>query len=221
MYIIDSILPFNMVIDTEIGLLRLITFEFRADNIFNIGVLDMSDSELKYLLKHRSHKNPLSVIMKDDKNEELMDDLYNQFMTKEYSKILEMSPSTTLLDLCIKSFYADSIRIDILCKNEEEKHFIKSRINDVKLSLIIQDDNFNLMNYSNIYIKNIDELKRYNKDTIRGKNFYIGDFDYNTEEDPNNKSNRVPILNIVSNNSNNNYYLIDLYSYDQYASMVG
>ena len=83
---IDSIIPFDMVIDPEMGLMKLIEFEYR-NKIFNLEALGI-DELTKLYLKQRIYKNPLSIIIKDDKiTIDEMNDMYNQFMEKRYDDI--------------------------------------------------------------------------------------------------------------------------------------
>ena len=97
-YTIDSIIPFDMVIDPEMGLMKLIEFEYR-DNFFNIKALGIDELTQIYL-RQRQMKNPLSIIIEDENvTIDTMNDLCHQFMQKRYEDVLKLSPNTGLFHL--------------------------------------------------------------------------------------------------------------------------
>ena len=79
--------PFNTIYDTDFGLIKLIQKEYRNEEVFNISILDLSDDELKDLLVKRNRINPLCIIM-NKYNDNVARDYYDQFMEREYNKIL-------------------------------------------------------------------------------------------------------------------------------------
>ena len=91
-YTIDSFIPFDMVIDTEMGLMKLIEFEY--NNNFFYNHLLGNDEYVKLLLRDREKRNPLSIIAKNGTSEEELDDMYRQFMETRYNDILRLSPNT-------------------------------------------------------------------------------------------------------------------------------
>ena len=81
MYIIKVLMPFNVLIDTDMGLWNLIQFDYRNDIFFLKGMLDMSDAHKKYFMITRDNRNPLMTILSEP-DETLANDFYSQFMDK-------------------------------------------------------------------------------------------------------------------------------------------
>ena len=105
MYIIKVLMPFNVLIDTDMGLWNLIQFDYRNDIFFLKGMLDMSDAHKKYFMITRDNRNPLMTILSEP-DETLANDFYSQFIDKEYDQILKLSPNTDvckILDVMKKS----------------------------------------------------------------------------------------------------------------------
>lgn len=178
---IDSIIPFDMVIDPEMGLMKLIEFEYR-NKIFNLEALGI-DELTKLYLKQRIYKNPLSIIIKDDKiTIDEMNDMYNQFMEKRYDDILRLSPNTGLFHLLQMSYRNETVRFTLVCENEEQEKLFTNRggkAYSIKIGNIFDD---NLLNKNpNIYIKYVEQLEMQNK-KIEGKNIYFADLSFNKIE---------------------------------------
>ena len=91
--IIKPLVPFNCIVDTDVGLIQLIKTEYRSPDIFNIGLLDsfINNRGIIKLLYHRKTKNPLLPFMNDQEDVATADDLYKQFMEKEYRNIIVKS----------------------------------------------------------------------------------------------------------------------------------
>ena len=178
---IDSIIPFDMVIDPEMGLMKLIEFEYR-NKIFNLEALGI-DELTKLYLKQRIYKNPLSIIIKDDKiTIDEMNDMYNQFMEKRYDDILRLSPNTGLFHLLQMSYRNETVRFTLVCENEEQEKLFTNRggkAYSIKIGSIFDD---NLLNKNpNIYIKYVEQLEMQNK-KIECKNIYFADLSFNKIE---------------------------------------
>lgn len=122
----NILVSFESVIDTDIGLLRLIKKDYNTD-FFYQSILDSPEYIWKDLLNRRPVLNPLYCIMDDEteEDEELSNNLYNQFMDEEYSKILDLSPPGTLSKIVGTNFYSkDLLKLTVLCKNQMEKDIL-------------------------------------------------------------------------------------------------
>lgn len=176
-YTIDTAVPFNMVIDIEMGLLRLIKFEYR--NKYFLYESIENDEFAKALLMDRKNKNPLSVITEDGIPQEELDDLYNQFMTERYDKILSLSPSTEIFKLLQVSHKDDSVKFTIVFDDEkQEKLFDLRKGHSFRryTGNIFDKDIVN--NNSNLFIKDISDLLNQTQQ-IRGKNLYLANYGFN------------------------------------------
>lgn len=176
-YKIDTIIPFNMVIDLEMGLMRLIKFEYRNEYFLYESI--ENEDFIKTLLMERKNKNPLSVITIDKTPQEEIDDLYQQFMKERYDKILSLSPNTELFRLLLMSNKDESVRFTIVFNDEEqEKLFDLRKGYSFRRHVGNVFDEELIKNNSNIFIKDIADLSKQTQE-IRGKNIYLADYGFN------------------------------------------
>lgn len=122
----NILVSFDSIIDTDIGLMRLIKSDYNTD-FFYKSIVDSPEYIWRDLLNRRNVPNPLSIIMDDETDEEFeqCEELYNQFMEKEYSKILDLSPTGALANIVKNNIYSkDLLQLTVLCKNEMEKNIL-------------------------------------------------------------------------------------------------
>lgn len=175
---INSIIPFNMIFDTEMGLMKLIEFHYTKSDIFNYDVLGKDDLTKLYLIQ-RDNWNPLSILCDESVSQEDMDDMYKQFMQREYSKILLYSPNTALYDMLNLVYRNEQIKITVVCNTEEELDLFNKR--HCKAYRTIIGSMFNddlLLENSNLYVKYIKDLFEQPK-SFEHKSLYIGDYEFN------------------------------------------
>ena len=77
MYKTTALIPFNMVLDVEVGLIRLIKYDYSQNEIFDQAILSNEDNIFfKDILSKRMNRNPLTAIATDKyidiNNESLM-----------------------------------------------------------------------------------------------------------------------------------------------------
>ena len=188
MYKTTALIPFNMVLDVEVGLIRLIKYDYSQNEIFDQAILSNEDNIFfKDILSKRMNRNPLTAIATDKyiDNLTLLDDLYNQFMKEKYDEILELSPPTSLFDMLnlSVSFKADGIACTIWCKYTKEKDVYKSRLGSRCNSFIIEPSmsNIDLSPYGSIYINDYRDALFFSN--LKGKNIFVSDYRYNFEDD--------------------------------------
>ena len=191
MYIINVLVPFDVLIDIDMGLLKLIEFDYHNEDFFLPGILNTSETNQKYFLITRTSSNIVeSLLTVEDK--ELAEDLYNQFMEKEYDNILKLSCNTSICDLTLllRTNMNQVIRVTVLCSNEKEKKLIEDRRISVFRIIISDPDSININNYGTIFVKNVDDLDKYRR--VEGKTIYVPNYGFNVINDPNYPN---PILN--------------------------
>lgn len=184
MYTIDALVPFELLVDTDIGLLSLIKKEYNNEEYFLPGILNASETNLKYSLLTRTTENPLGIIMVDECNFELMDDLYNQFMSKEYDKILSLSPNTMVEKLVhdIKINIEQIVRITVLCNSEKEQHDLEKRDTDPYKVIVGSFESIDLSGYGSVFVKRLSDLDKFKG--LSGKNIYIPNYSFNVTINP-------------------------------------
>ena len=175
MYIIKILLPFETVIDIDIGLWNIIKYQYNNHAFFLERLINTSEANQKYFMMVRDNRNPLLTLLTEP-SEELADDFYSQFMEQEYDNILELSPNTDICKMLdsMKRDKSSIIRATILCKDEKQKHIIETR-NIQHDSIIISDYNrVSLKDYGTIFVKDIKDLDKYR--IVEGKTIYVANY---------------------------------------------
>lgn len=214
----NVLITFEMLVDTEIGLLDLIKDLYNDESVFNNNILDLDINHLKGLLQSMSDKNPLNLILLNYDKEQA-DSFYNEFIEKEYENILVRSPITTLVDMIKKFIDAESkIKVNILCKNKLEYNHINIIMSDCLEScykIITENsrENINLETYDTIFIKYMDELLEFKG--LEGKNIIVCDYLFNLDKKAYEEYKQIPRLDICAAYADiNEFYITNLYPYD-------
>ena len=223
MYTISGCILFDLIVDTDVGLLKLIQKDYNNPKIFIPGILNERDVNiLKMIMTDRGYYNPLKGIMiEGTKAYENADSLYDQFMEKHQEDILKLSTQTSLFDIIRRSSsMGDAVKFDILCRNELEKNTIMSRFRKFKItpSVKIVDDlsEFDPSQYGSIYVKDIRDALLFSK--FEGKNVIIGNYKFNCE----NNLPLVPLKEVAAKLllRSNVIKMIDIYYIDQ-SNFIG
>lgn len=90
--VLTAIIDFDLIVNTELGLIRFIRENFQDERAFNLEILNKSDSEILSLLFSRKSENPLSIISVDE-NLDSIDKLYESFFTSYEEEIINRSNS--------------------------------------------------------------------------------------------------------------------------------
>ena len=184
MYMVTSTVPFDMIIDTDLGLWKLIQDQYPNDNFFYQGMIYERDLNfMKYIMVIRKDKNPLKSILKPDyiKN---ADSLYGQFMKEKYDDILSLSTNTGIYDLiCRSKSVNDVLKFTVLCKSQKEVDEVRRRFkkHDIDIKTILYNDlsEIDISSYGSIYIKDIHDFFLYRN--VGGKNVIVGNYGFNLE----------------------------------------
>lgn len=205
MYQLNVLIPFNMIIDTEMGLLKLIQFDYNNTEYFYPGIINGDDTFKKYVLLTRNERNPLCVAVKDEKMD-CADDLYKQFMEKEYNSILQLSPPTALRDVgsILRTSIDKVVKINILCETDDEIELLINRLIPYDDIVKGTPETISISQYNVLFVKDTKDLMKY-KD-VEGKEIYVADYEFNILRDPNNEDlliNPEYIFDYISTNGFN------------------
>lgn len=226
MYTIRSIIPCNMLVDTDMGLIKVLQFLYQGDERYYPGImklLDVEENELiQYVLIHRDYYNPLSAIMKSEfmVNED-PDKLYEDLYRKHEEEILRLSTSTAIFDMVCKTFFvSNTIQFKILCNSELEKAEFLRRIRKLyntdkipaDIEIVDGSKTISTKDFGNVYVKDIHELNRFNQ-PLEGKNILIGSYDFNREyNDEDEEYMNLPLIEFSQKYmSTNKLLFIDVY----------
>lgn len=220
----NILVEFDMIVDTEIGLMRLIRDEYCNKSIFYTSVLEMNDHLLKGLLMERTMFNPLQVPFRDESKVEMMDSFYRQFFEKRYDDILSKSCTTTILKAVKKFIDTEGIiRVTILCEDEKQKLIIKELFKDCLMSLlsieVINGPLYDVTRFSELFVRDVRRLPRY--ENLYGKSIYIARYNHNLDGElmENNKILYPKKEFAVLFGEKNQFKTITLYNYDNSYSL--
>lgn len=173
------LLPFELIYDIDVGLLKLIQRDFNDSTYFDIHKIDsMDDTDIINYSMNRHHENPLYGISNAyDGSFEDLDELYEDFMKTKYKEILELSNKTYLGGLYELISSTQGIKISIYYKSELELEKLKElNIKCDFIDCIESEMNLRrLKEFDVIYIKHHGDIS--NK--IEGKNLYFANYGYN------------------------------------------
>ena len=221
MYMVTSTVPFNMIVDTDLGLWKLIQDQYPNTNFFYQGLIYERDLNfMKHFMVSRMEKNQLKSLMKHDYVSQA-DSLYDEFINTKYDEILRLSENTGIFELiCRSKGVNDVMRFTVLCQNQVESDEIFKRFSkyNMKVSTIIYEDlkKVDISQYGSIYIKDIHDFFSYNR--VEGKNVIVGNYGFNLEGGVRNTTLLEPSGIITLSNV---IQLVDIYLINEHTLPVG
>jgi len=203
---IDPLFDFQSVCDIDFGLYKLIKEEYYDRDIFNNYLFDSDDDRfIRTVLLSREYFNPLFIFCKKGVlTGTEMDDLYQEFLEKEYDKIISLSTPTTIMEIAtISNSLNKMVNVTILCATPKEAEWVKNH--NHKLKCVISDyKDFDLTPYDTLYIKDIYTLLAFKQDTLINKNIIFPRFIFNLEKS---KNIEIPILEVSKKYYKNNKFM--------------
>ena len=186
---LHTLIDFDFVVNTELGLIRLIREQYRDSRAFKLDILDKSDRSILSLLSSRNNSNPLSIISTEENMSDI-DELYKDFIDTKYLDIIGHSVSSRKISTFVNMLIIvgkDNSGSDtsIHIHNDIQEKFIKTAFNvrgekfdtseilNFKDPLYVKDytyffeDKFlQLISYKNVYLYD----RPYNVDYISNNN---------------------------------------------------
>ena len=207
--VLNILISFNCLIDTDFGLLVLIAQKFFDTSVFNEEFFRENDAvvDMKHAVYNRKDVNPLTLCLK---NKADADDYYKQFFDRYYNEIVERSMVTDLAKNLNRFSSNAGASFTILCKNQEEIDLI-SRINLFKkcscitINEIIDPDVYNQFFFKSYRDYGVNELRA----SLMDKSIYIGMYDFNKIQNLDVESSKIQTELFILRN---NISLIGLYS---------
>jgi hypothetical protein len=137
----SPLFPFNLIIDTDFGLIKLISKEYRAD-IFDKSILDADDRTIMALLLARPFENPLSILAKyTPENKEELDKYYKEFMGTRYMDIIKQSALTKVGQYFMGLYAFEEATPYVYCRFQEEERFINFFCKDCRYEIVNNSTN--------------------------------------------------------------------------------
>ena len=219
MYIINALVPFNILIDTDMGILKLIDYEYHNEDFFLPGILNTSETNQRYFLATRNISNVVEALLSVE-DKELAEDLYRQFMEKEYDQILKLSCNTAICDLTLllKKNMNQVIRVTVLCEDEKQKKLIEDRRISVFRIIVDKPEDMSLKNYGTIFVKDVKDLDRYR--IVEGKTIYVPSYGFNVTVDPELPTPLLPEDTLLRYGKSNEFQVYSPYVFDPRSAPV-
>lgn len=206
-------IPFNMVVDTDFGMIRLIEETQK--------VQPYSVNKLKSFLLKRRNENPIPEYTYL-RHLEVSEFTYDVILEKYYKNILPLSEITDIMAFIINTHklgFSGQVEITVGCDYECEKEYLESILSNLNYSIDIGMNTIIKINkFDYIFTKYMDEFYVdyiLNNMKLEAKNIYVADYNFNTISD--NKNNKCidPFLHMRLESKGNRLFLVSLYNKKQ------
>lgn len=165
----------NILLDTDIGVYRLIKNEYNNPKYFKLNILDVIIERYKEIIPKRDTINPLSFIIKEEYKDSI-DNLYKEIMDTKYSEVLKLSEFTNVEQLAEIFTSRKGFEPTIICKNLEEKQIFKDKNKSYDI-IVSEYEDIDIKPYHAIYTKYYKDYSKFNK--VVAKTLYFANAKYN------------------------------------------
>lgn len=156
-HVLSTIIDFDMIVNTDIGLIKFIQDSYQDNRVFKLEDINRSDREILSLLYSRKNPNPLSAFVNENYIEEI-DSLYKSFFDSYKQEILDHSIIFSNIYKFVSMALANGTSLGInvaiairdgLEEQELDKHFNTSSLlnKDSDRSFIMQREAFYVNDY--------------------------------------------------------------------------
>ena len=201
---------FNMIVDTDLGLLNYVFAEFRNEDIFDLNVLDYP--ELINKVYFRQFQNPLYCLMRYPENvddKQFLDECYKEFIETKEKEILNHSLTTQIAELLKLFLEESSIYPYIMCYTEAQYDLISKQDDYKKAKIVMSQDIISVAQgyFSQYYFKYLEELYLFS--SIKDRTMYISNCGLNLNNERSDFRNFPVLDNLLR--QNNHINAIDMY----------
>lgn len=165
----------NILLDTDIGVYRLIKNEYNNPKYFKLNILDVIIERYKEIIPKRDTINPLSFIIKEEYKDSI-DNLYKEIMDTKYNEVLKLSEFTNVEQLAEIFTSRKGFEPTIICKNLEEKQIFKDKNKSYDI-IVSEYEDIDIKPYHAIYTKYYKDYSKFNK--VVAKTLYFANAKYN------------------------------------------
>ena len=186
---LSPVIPFNLIYDTDYGIIRYIRDTCKDAPNYNQGILNLHKIFLIQLLVNREVLNPVHLVMEDDEEfGEQADEIYNNIMKYNYQDVLVRSIPTAIHDyIAFLGETEGAVTPYILCNCDEEVFFIRKYFGpykDGKCKIAI--GKVDASKYDPLFTKSLKEMPDmyYN---VGCNNIYLARYFFNIDTDDQDK----------------------------------
>lgn len=181
--VLSAIIDFDLVVNTELGLIRFIRNNFQDERAFDLEILNKSDSDILSLLFSRKNENPLSIISTED-NLGNIDKLYDSFFESYEEDIIKLSNSDSSIfkfaQLAVSSGQNFGTTIFFGTKNDVQNKSLVSHFGPIRS--ISKSDSTGIIAKDIYYVKDYRFFTDVNiHDKISKKKIYFSPRRYNLD----------------------------------------
>lgn len=204
-------IPFNMIVDTDFGIIRLIE---KVQDIPEYPI-----NKLKSFLLKRENENPVLGYNRI-RELDLPESTYNVILQKYYKSVLPLSQLTDMVSFVLNTYKLglyNEVEIIVGCDLDCEVEFLKIITSKLDYNIDIQlNTRLDLNRFDCIFTKYFDEYYvdyLINNLKISGKKIYVADYNFNTLYDDETQQYMIdPLLHMELESKGNIVYLVSLYN---------
>lgn len=193
--VLNMVIDFDFIINTDVGLIRFIQENFQDDRVFQLDKLNKSDRELLSLLYSRKNWNPLSIFSTEENLSEI-DELYKSFFDNYKKDIINKSISlpeiNKFIHLINSSGRPFGISSYVAVSDELEANTITSQCSNL---CIIPKRKSSLIDKDPFYVKDYKFFIDCNMEDLSHRKIYILPYQYSLDY-LKDTANRLTIENI-------------------------
>ena len=181
--VLSALIDFDLVVNTELGLIRFIRENFQDERAFNLEILNKSDREILSLLFSRKDKNPLSIISTEENLGDI-DKLYKSFFDTYQKEIIDHSTSDSTIYKFVELVANSGSNFGTISffavRNEIEKESLRSHFGN--LNFIDRDSASGIMAKDIYYVKDCSIFTDLGlQDRLARKKIYFSPRQYNLD----------------------------------------
>ena len=132
--VLSALIDFDLIVNTELGLIRFIRENFQDERAFNLEILNKSDREILSLLFSRKNKNPLSIISTEENLGDI-DKLYKSFFDSYEKEIIDHSNSDSTIYKFVELVASSGTNFGVISffavRNDIEKEALNSHFGNL------------------------------------------------------------------------------------------
>ena len=181
--VLSAVIDFDMVVNTELGLIRFIRENFQDERAFNLEILNKSDREILSLLYSRKNYNPLSIISTEENLGDI-DKLYKSFFNSYEKEIIDHSNSDSTIFKFVQYVISSGTAFGVMAffgiRDEIEEQSLISHFGPLKV--ISKEEPSSVLGKDIYYIKDYRFFTDLNiQDKISRKKIYFSPRQYNRD----------------------------------------
>lgn len=191
------LIEFDALYDIAYGIIKYIKGHMNDTDVFDQNVIMANNLSLMNMLHSRRDFNPLYLALNDSytEDEEEVESLYKEILTKRYEEVLKLSPKTSVMGLAkLYSSVEGFSSISIISNKSIEEQFI----NELEDSSTIVYTGFDtdVNDYDVLIVNDYTNVLKYHlRNPIGGKEIIMFDCNYNME--PGREDDNMPLLSVT------------------------